>query len=488
MKSYLAIDAGTTAVKILLADETGRSLFTGELPVTVIQTAPGSAEMDMEAYWAALCRLTRRAASACPAAWQTLQGVCAAGQGDGLWPLDSAGNSFMPAILWRDTRAVQYCDAASDLSWQYNSNRLQPGCRGAVLAWLREHRRKAYDRIALPLGCVSFLNKRLTDAAVTDASCCGDCFDILAGAYVPALYDRLGIGDMTAKLPPVLPCDALIGCVTAAAARQTGLPEGTPVYNGCLDATAAVMGGSRLREGCVSICAGTTLLVMAAQQEPPVFPLPDGVYADRLPYALPLYRMCFAPGSGASAIAAEKARYAPETDYEAMYRRIETIPMGCGGLTYLPFLHGERSPFYCPQAQAGYYGAMPEHTVWHRLRAAAEGVLFAARHCLDALGRTFTRAELTGGAARSPVFCQMASDILGIPVEVGQGVYAGVGGCLAIMRKAEGYPIEAPGGVCTQIYRPAPECRAAAEDAYGRYRQIVAHMLQVWKTAEYERR
>lgn len=488
MKSYLAIDAGTTAVKILLADEAQHTLFAGELPVTVMRSAPGSAEMDMETYWATLCRLIRQAASACPTAWQVLQGVCAAGQGDGLWPLDSAGNSFMPAILWQDTRAADYCDATADLSWRYNSNRLQPGCRGAVLAWLREHRRETYDRIALPLGCVSFLNQRLTGATVTDASCCGDCFDILSGAYVPALYDRLGIGDMTAKLPPILPCDARIGCVTAAAARQTGIPERTPVYNGCLDATAAVMGGSRLREDRVSVCAGTTLLVMAAQREPPAFPLPDGVYADRLPYAPPLYRMCFAPSSGASAIAAEKARYAPEVSYEAMYRRLEAIPMGCGGLTYLPFLYGERSPFNCPQAQAGYYGAAPEHTVWHRLRAAAEGVLFAARHCLDTMGRTFSTAELTGGAARSSVFCQMASDILGIPVEVGEGVYAGVNGCLAIIQQAEGTLPEMSGGTCTQTYRPVPERRAAAEDAYRRYRQIVARMLPVWKNAEYERR
>lgn len=485
MKSYLAVDAGTTAVKVLLADEQDRPLFAGELPVTVCRCGPGAAETDMEAYWAALCRLTKRAAVQCPDAWKDLAGVCAAGQGDGLWPLDREGRAYMPAIVWQDTRAAGFCPQ-QDESWRYHSNDIQPGTRSAILAWLKGRKKQLYDRVALPLGCVGFLNYRLTGVPSTDASCCGDCFDIQAGTHIPALYEQMGIGEMADRLPPVFPCNAPVGVVTAEAARQTGILPGVPVYAGCLDATAAVLGRSALREGRVSVCAGTTLLVMYAQREAPRFPLAEGVYADRLPYAQPLYRLCFAPRCGASAIAEEKAVYAPQESYETMYRRIARLPMGCGGLTYLPFRGGERSPFCCLQAEVGYYGLRPEHTPWHRLRAVAESVLFAARHCMEVSGRHFAEAELSGGGARSPVLCQMAADIFGIPVMVKGGVYAGVDGCIALMRQAEGLAQMPEDDAAAQRYSPAPENRQAAEKAYKRYRQCIDRMLPVWrnKTAE----
>lgn len=485
MKSYLAVDAGTTAIKVLLADAQEQPLFAAEAPVTVCRCESGAAETDMEAYWAALCRLTQQAAAKCPDVWKNLAGVCAAGQGDGLWPLDGAGRSYRPAILWQDTRAAGCCPQEDD-SWRFHSNGIQSGTRSAILAWLKANRRQAYDRIALPLGCVGFLNYRLTGVSSTDASSCGDCFDILAGRHVPELYEKMNIGEMVDRLPPVYPCDAPIGAVTAEAARQTGIPSGVPVYAGCLDATAAVLGRSALREGRVSVCAGTTLLVMFAQREAPCFPLPEGVYADRLPYTEPLYRLCFAPRSGASAIAEEKAVYAPQESYEALYRRINDIPMGCSGLTYLPFRGGERSPFCCPQAEAGYYGLRPEHTPWHRLRAVAESVLFAARHCMEVSGQSFAEAELTGGAARSSVFCRMAADIFGVPVMVKSGVYAGVDGCIALMRRAEGLaPLPKDDGAAKR-YTPAPENRQPAEKAYEKYRQRIDEMLPVWrnKTAE----
>lgn len=430
MRTYLAVDAGTTAIKILLADETRQVLFTAEQTVTVSRPQPFCAELDMDAYWQTLCSLTAQAQKACPDAWKKLQGICVAGQGDGLWPLDSRGYTFIPAVLWQDTRAAALCNAPAALFVRHHSNRLQPGQRGAILCWLRRNRPEDYGRIAHPLGCVSFLNYRLTGVAAEDESCCGDCFDIVAGRHVAELYEYLGIADMFQKLPEVTGSGQTIGAVTSAAEGESAIPAGVPVYGGCLDATAAVMGEGRMRQGCVSVCAGTTLMVMLAQEHEPAFPLPEGVYADRLNYDKPLYRLCFAPSSGASAIARAREQYAPEISYEEVYAQIAACPMGSAGLICLPFLTGERSPFDCPGARGGYYGERPEHTAQEHLRAAAEGVLFAARHCMDCVETEIETIELSGGAARSPVFCQMAADILGLPVEVGQGVYAGVNGCL----------------------------------------------------------
>ena len=116
----------------------------------------------------------------------------------------------------------------------------------------------------------------------------------------------------------------------------------------------------------------------------------------------------------------------------------------------------------------------------------AESVLFAARHCMEVSGQSFAEAELTGGAARSSVFCQMAADIFGVPVMVKSGVYAGVDGCIALMRRAEGLaPLPEDDGAAKRC-TPAPENRQPAEKAYEKYRQCIDEMLPVWrnKTAE----
>ena len=101
-------------------------------------------------------------------------------------------------------------------------------------------------------------------------------------------------------------------------------------------------------------------------------------------------------------------------------------------------------------------------------------------------GQTLAEGVRTGGAARSSVFCQMAADIFGVPVLVKSGVYAGVDGCIALMRRAEGLaPLPKDDGAAKR-YTPAPENRQPAEKAYEKYRLCIDEMLPVWrnKTAE----
>lgn len=481
-ETYLAIDAGTTAIKVALFDGTGRTLFADDLSIAVHHTPQGESETDMTAYWDTVCALTRRAAASGGDRWQHLACICVAGQGDGLWPLNSHGECFMPAILWQDTRAAAVCEGADLplLEQAHHCNRLLPGGRGAILSWLRKNRRNDYDTIAYPLSCVSFINYRLTGVAATDESNCGDCFDVLSGQMVLPILSALGIDDIVGRFPPVFPSHAQIGTVTEKAARQSGIPVDVPVLNGCLDATAAVLGDHRLYHGIASVCAGTSLLVMCPRREAPDFPLPEGVYADRIPYEDPLYRLCFATVSGAGAIAAVKNEYFPQLPYAELFETIASIPMGCDGLIYFPFLYGERSPFYCPNAHSGYYCEKPEHTAWHRMRAAVEGVLFAARHCLDASGQTFTGVDLTGGASRAPLFCQMAADIFGLPVRVSQGVYAGTTGCLALMLRHQGKAF-CPAADKEAWYQPDIENHSAADRAYHQYRRTLDELLPKWR-------
>lgn len=485
-KTFLALDAGTTAIKLLLADQDGSTRFASQIPAAPIHGSGGAAETDMQEYWHRVCALTARAAAADPAGWRLLAGICTAAQGDGLWPLDAQGRSFMPAILWQDTRASDLCrgEALAGLQIAHHSNPVFSGSRAAILAWLRKNRPEQYRRISHPLQCGSFLGVKLTGEYATDASNCGDCFDINSGVCVPELYEALGIFDQYDHLPALLPPEAVLGHVTPTAAEETGLPAGVPVLVGCLDATAAAIGSRSARPGRALVCFGTTLLVMCFQSTPPAFPLPEGAYADVLSLPQRCYRLSFGTSSGACAIDYVKNFYFPEMAYDEFYRRLRTIPPGCDGLTFLPFLHGERAPFLCPQARAGFFGRNGTHTVWHKMRACAEGVLFSARHCLDCSGQTVSGVELIGGASRSAALCQIAADVFGMPVYAGSRALAGTIGCLRILQGAgsdasELPTQETPAG--ENWYIPDALSAERCALAYQRYRRTVEEMLPVWR-------
>lgn len=477
--TYLAIDAGTTAVKLLLTDSCKHAVFRSERPVMVIRGEDGSAEIDTTAVWQAVCSLCRDGAEAVPEPWSRIAGLCITGQGDGLWAIDKQGQDLPRAICWQDLRAAALCEAPElvELARVHHSNTLWSGARAAILAWLKGHDPDLYDRIGCPLQCVGWLNYHFTGVCATDPSNCGDAFDIFAGQHLPAFYTQLGIDDLFSALPPVLPARAVIGTVTEKAAAETAVPAGTPVLNGCVDATAVTLGSPIPPEGTAQVCIGTTLLVMQISSAPPVFPLPEGAYADILPTAEPLYRMTLAAASGACAIDHEKNRLFPDLTYEQLYELLDQEAIGCGGLIYLPYLYGERAPFRCAGAKAGYHYETAGHTALQHMRASVEGVLFAARHCADASGLPLFRVELSGGASRSPILCSMVADVFGLPVAVGSRDQAGTAGCLELL----GLPADTE-QTPQIVFEPDMNRHGAYQEAYERYLKTSLTMRERWDT------
>ena len=407
---YLGIDLGTTAIKALLADEDGRAAASAEMPLSGCYA--GTCRLDMNGIRSVTAELLTRFRQQNRPAWQRLKGVCIAGQGDGLFPLDEAGRPFLHAFTWQDTRAYKEAAAINAAANAIEGGFFNPafaGSRLALLLWLKEHQPEQYKATARALTATSYLLYSFTGEYAEDESNCAETFDLRLQTRSEHLFSCCGMQDAVEKYPRVLPADAIAGHVTKEAAEYFGLPFGIPVAVGCLDATACALGAGDAFEA--QMILGTTAAVSVYLPGMPE-PGDSGAFIDRVPFSPPRWRETLATSSGASAIDYGRRLLFPDADYETLYRIAQRVPPGAQGVLFLPFLYGERAPFACEAENGAFLGLGPRHGREHMLRACIEGVACSARNCFAHLPRYPACAAVSGGAARSAVFCQILADVL----------------------------------------------------------------------------
>ncbi|HET9597921.1 MAG TPA: FGGY family carbohydrate kinase [Anaeromyxobacteraceae bacterium] len=490
-RNYLAVDLGLTATKAVVFDEAGAELASaaGDTPVL----AEGDAStVDMEAVWALAARVIREALErAGPAAAGALAGVGASGHGGGLYPVDAGGRPVRPALTSMDARAQVVVDRwAAEGRSPYAFSRHQPWA-GQLLAqarWLREAARADFDRTRWALGAKDWLVFRLAGAASadrTDASNDG-LLDLASADYAPDLLARMDLAELRPKLAPVHESAAIVGRVTARAAAETGLPEGLPVIAGMLDLVACAVGTGALDERSASLTAGTwninctfdrRLLDVPASVKTSLGPDPgrfvyvesSATSAGNLAWLLARAEELVGPAPGGRAEL-----------YARMNAGVAQVPPGSGGVTYLPFIHRAH---LAPGVDAAFTGLRAEHGVFHLVRALYEGVAFAHRAHLEVLeagGLRRERAVLSGGAAASPVWCDVFAGVLDRPIETSDAAQAGARGVAMAVAVGTGgrrsYQ-EAADAMVRAGRRHVPGTgREAYEEAYGRFRAVAARL------------
>jgi sugar (pentulose or hexulose) kinase len=466
---YLGIDLGTTAVKALLADENGHIAVSAGLPLAPCYAGPCRLDMDkLLRTTADLFRQTRRGNAA---AWRHIAGVCIAGQGDGLFPLNEAGRPVMHAFTWQDTRAAGQAGVINLSAASAKVGFLNPafaGSRLALLMWLKEKQPGYYKQTARALTATSFLLHSLTGECAEDASNCAETYDLLAQTRSALLFTRCGMEDALEKYPCVLPADAIAGYITAEAADFFGLPAGIPAATGCLDATACALGAGDTFDA--QMILGTTAAFSVYLPVLPQLQKTDA-FIDLIPFSPPRWRATLATSAGASAIDYGKQLLYPDADYETLYHIAEQVPPGAEGALFLPFLFGERAPFACNAGNGAFLGLGPWHGREHLLRACIEGVAYSIRHCMEHLPGSPERATVSGGAAESSVLCQILSDVLGMELSRAPKD-SGAHGCIRLISKALDRKMTGLGGYGA-VFSPGKTHQEAYEKQYRRYRETI---------------
>jgi len=413
----LAHDLGTTGDKATLFDAEGRLIRSAFAAYPTLYPRPGWAEQDPEDWWQAVCKTTRQILAEVPDAASRMAGIGFSGMMNGCLLVDGAGCPLHLAMIHADVRSEAQCDriaalAGSERAYRLTGNRLAPYFTLGKLAWLTE---LAPDTVAAARWCVQtkdFIQGRLTGTwGVTDrsdASLTG-CFDMERGVWSAVMISAAGIQE--SLLPEVRHSTSIVGKVTEAAARETGLRPGLPVVIGGGDGACATAGAGAVVAGDAYHYLGGTSWVAAVTDE--YRPDPQrrlSVFCGLDPAQFVLYGTVQSAGSSVDWFrnAIGVGEIGPgEDEFTALERTASAAAVGSSGLFFLPYLAGERSPIWDSRARGVYFGLTSAHGRSEMARAVFEGVAYALNSnlvALERLGLAPDTIRVLGGGMRSPLW------------------------------------------------------------------------------------
>jgi xylulokinase len=344
---------------------------------------------------------------------------------------------------------------------------------GPTLLWLRDNEPENYRSARWALQPKDWLRLRLTGEAAsepTDASATL-LYDVEGDGWAYDVVDALGLrAELLASLTDSA---GVAGQLSREAADYLGLPIGTPVAAGAGDTAAAIL-GSGLRPGSIQLTVGTGGQIVALREEP--VPCPEGgVHLYRAAMGHLWYSMAAVQNAG---LALEWARSLLGASWSEVYEEAFSVPPGAEGVTFLPYLTGERTPHFDPDARGAWSGMSLKHGRGHLMRAALEGVAFSLRQALEALEETGLRTPellLGGGGTSHALWRQLLASVLQRPLRVlSDANVSATGaawlGALAIGAHPSDFDAGMPGTARdhVEVVEPAEDQEAYA-DAYLRY-------------------
>ena len=482
---YLGIDVGTTAVKVLVVDERGSVVGEAESSLEISVARPGWAEQNPSDWWVGTVEAVRAACA--QAGVREVDAIGLSGQMHSMVLLDGADRVLRKAILWNDVRTTAQCRFISDRIGQAGLRRLvgNPALEGFTapkLLWMREHEPDLLDQARTLLLPKDYIRLVITGEKATDPSDAAGTllFDIRQRRWSGEMMDALQLEQ--SFLPPVLGSTSLTGGLTTAAAEALGLRQGTPVVGGGADNAAAAVGSGVVEQGAMQTSIGTSGAVVAPIREPRVDPAMR-IHSFNHAVADTWYLMGVVLSAGAALEWFRRVLSGPgmpPPGYDQLTAETAGTAPGSDGLTFLPYLTGERTPHADSNARGVFVGMHTGHQRGHLIRAVMEGVVFALLDSLELmrmLGVDAAEAVAVGGGASSAFWRQIQADVLRVPVVTvspsggapyGAAVLAAVGsGAFASVEEA-----------CRTWLRPSdriePEPRT--EEAYGvayeRYRRL----------------
>lgn len=415
----LGIDIGTFESKGVLVDGAGRIVAQASRPHKMLVPRPGWAEHRAdEDWWGDFVHITRALLAESGVDPKTIAAVAASAIGPCMLPVDAAGQPLMNGVLYGvDTRAAAEID---DLTARIGADRIMATCGNALtsqsvgpkILWLKNTHPDLYAQTAKVLTSTSYITWKLTGAYVIDhytAANFSPLYDVNALAWTDALTPDVLPLD---KLPKLMWSTDIAGHVTAAAAAETGLAQGTPVTCGTIDAAAEAVSVGVQRPGEMMMMYGSTIFIIQVTSDP--------VRDPRLWYAPWLWPGMHASMAGLATSGTLthwfRDHFARDTTFGELAAEAAASPKGAKGLICLPYFSGERTPLHDPQAKGAFFGLDLTHTRGDLFRAVLEGVASGTAHVLDTyreLDAFPHRILAVGGGTKNAVWLQATSDIGG---------------------------------------------------------------------------
>lgn len=492
MQIVVGIDTGTQSTKVLCYD-------VGKKDVVLVTSAPHrlvsreDGSREQEASW--FIDAIRDCFSQIPAELKKhIVAIGVSGQQHGFVPLDAEGQVIAPVKLWCDTSTARQCDTLTErlggeeAVFALLGNQILPGYTASKILALKENNPEAYGRLAHILLPHDYINYYLTGNYAMEA---GDAsgtalFDVRKRQWSREVLDAIdGETDLLSMLPPLIEAGTACGTVCPTAARELGIGEDVVVSSGGGDNMMGAIGTGCVSEGTLTMSMGTSGTL---------FGYSDSCVADRQGR---LAAFCSSSGGYLPllctmncTITTEAVRSLFGYDVKQLDALAKESPIGCNGVTMLPYFNGERVPNF-PHGKGVLAGfdltnMKPENIA----RAALESSVYAMKGGLEAfreLGFVPERLILTGGGAKSPIWRQITSDVMQLPLEVPKvAESAAFGGALQALWTISGGSIadivaEHVAFDETKGCQPDKGAADAYGQAYGRYQEYVRSMGPMFK-------
>ncbi|MGL4308843.1 MAG: FGGY family carbohydrate kinase [Paracoccaceae bacterium] len=455
----IGIDAGTSVIKSVAFDLSGKQLAVAARPNRYTTRPDGAAVQDMAETWGLCAATLRELGTMLPDLAARTAGIAVTAQGDGTWLADAQGAPLTEGWIWLDARSADivrdYRSRPGDTGrFRATGTGLTTCQMGMQLRHMDKHLPELLDRAATAFHPKDFLYWNLTGVRATDPSeACTTFGDFRRRDYDDTVIDALDLRHRRALLPPVVDGSQQSHPLSADAAAQTGLLAGTPVSLGYIDIVCTALGAG-IHTGTMAACTvlGSTGIHMRAESTDQIVPndlrtgyvllLPiPGMAAQMQSNMAATLNIDWLLGLAESLL----ADLGQPADRTALISRIDgwlatTRP---GTMLYHPYISeaGERGPFVNSTARAGFVGLNASHRFPDLVRAVIEGLAMAARDCYAAMGGAPPEVRISGGAARSTLLRGILASALGVPVRSSARGEAGAAGAAMMAAVAIGaYP------------------------------------------------
>jgi xylulokinase len=491
----IAHDLGTSGTKAALTDLMGCVLATAERNYPVYYSADGGAEQDPQEWWQAIVDTTREMMAKSKVSPQQIAGMSMSAQMVGTVPVDQDGNPLRRVMIWLDSRAEKEAAYLREVTQLPFIGGKAPS---AKVLWIKQNEPEVYARTYKMLDCKDYLQFRMTGVYGTDYTL-SSATTMFNPWEMGWWGDVLGAMEVPVEmLPTAMPSTQIVGNLTAAAAAELGLLEGTPVVSGGGDVPCAVIGSGAISEGRVHLYLGTSAWVIAVAPEfnMEAEGITPGIGCDPVGFMLG-GEMDNAGGClkwFSENLFGQEERQAAQDKGKSVFQLMDEmaaeIPAGCEGLLFLPWVWGERAPVDDDQVRGGFVNLGLNHSKAHMVRAMLEGIGHHLRWIFESLekaGVPVREANVIGGGAKSSFWLQLLADVTGVKLLQVEGpLDACARGAAMTAAVGLGYyhdfqEVEKIIRLTGAEFTPDPQKREIYDTAYANFRYIYQPLSDIGK-------
>lgn len=436
MSYVLGIDLGTSSLKGVLMDDSGKLIVTKSAEYKIDTPKQGYSEQHPEYWVVALETVLTNLSIEVSDFGKELVGISFSGQMHSLVVLDSNNKPVYPAILWNDVRTTKQCQTINqklgDQLFKITKNIALEGFTLPKILWLQENEPNVWGQVSKIMLPKDYLSLWLTGNVYTEYSDAAGTLllDIEKRKWSEKIANTFNI-DMNI-LPDLLESTDQTGVVKSDIAEKFGLKQEVKVFAGGADNAVAALGVGLINENVGLVSIGTSGVVSAYESQIADYEGRLHFFNHTVPNAFYSMGVTLAAGNSLNSY---KETFGKGQNFNELLSEIYTVEPGSEGLLFTPYIVGERTPHFDSQIRGSFLGISVRHERKHFSRAVLEGIIFSLRDSKDIMESTkrkkFKQLLSIGGGAQNPDILQMQADIFDaemVCLTIEQG--PGLGACM----------------------------------------------------------